>query len=584
MERNSYLIDRKFNEYLLPTLAMSASLFLASIVDSIMVGNLLGANALAAVNLTTPIVSIKNVIFSIFIYGGSTLAVGYSSRRNLLQADKAFTISICIGTFVSALAALLGSVFAAPTAQLLSVGKSELYPYVLAYLVPCWISGPVIVVNSGMAAYARTDGMRTIASLLPIVSNVINLLFDYILMRFTPMGVAGAGWATVLGYLFGSVLLISYFRSGERNFHFTRVSLRDLPVAKELLTTGLPTALLQACNFLRILVVNNIVLRTVGIIGSQVVTVCLSALTVSMIFSGGIGNTILPLGAALYGEQDNRGLKFLLKKSLILCTAACLAILVLFELFPVQIGGIYGVRSPEAAAMLRKAFRLFSLSIPFSGLAYVIRSFYQCTGQKAASSLFTALEGAVVAVPVIFLCALLGDTALWLSFTVAEVLSLAIMAFVMRGRARKAGKENLLMLDPETEGTTLDFSVDGVVESAVTASERVQEFCLAAGVTRREANAIAVSAEELCVNSAKYALGTKKIDVFTKITPEHVILRVRDNGKLFNPTEYIDESDKEITGLKLIRDLGAKLEYSRVIGFNETIITIERKKGENFTT
>ena len=46
------LLRSKYNEYLVSTLAMSASLYLANIVDIMMVGNILGANELAAINLT----------------------------------------------------------------------------------------------------------------------------------------------------------------------------------------------------------------------------------------------------------------------------------------------------------------------------------------------------------------------------------------------------------------------------------------------------------------------------------------------------------------------------------------------------
>ena len=68
------------------------------------------------------------------------------------------------------------------------------------------------------------------------------------------------------------------------------------------------------------------------------------------------------------------------------------------------------------------------------------------------------------------------------------------------------------------------------------------------------------------------------VDIFVNITPEAVILKVRDNGKIFNPTEYIDNSGEMITGLKLIRSISSKVEYNRVIGFNTTIVTINRRK------
>ena len=573
IERSGWLVDRKFIEYLWPTLAMSASLFLASIVDSIMVGNLLGANELAAINLTNSVVFIKNIVFSLFVYGGSTLATGFIGKRDRKNAHKAFTWSIGVGVVVSALMALLGSLFSKPLSYLLT-GGGELYAPVLSYIVPCWISGPFIVFNSGMAAYVRADGQGKIASALPIVSNLINLSLDYVLMRFTSLGIAGAGWATVLGYILGSALLISYFRSPERSFHFTRISLSESSLLWELLATGLPSALLQVCNLIRTFSINTILLHRVGTAGLQVVSVCISAYTVSLIFISGVGSTMLPLSAALAGERDSEGLKFVLRRSLILSEGAAFLILILFELFPLEIGAIYGLKSIEAMDLLESAFRLYSLCIPLVGIAFVFRSFWQATGQKAAASFFTALDGAIVTVPVFFVFSFISDTLMWLSFAIGELISILIMYLIMRLRAKIEGRENFLMLEPVDSGKSLDFSIDSKIETAVEASSYGKDFCLENGVSEKNANVIALSLEELCVNIAKYAVNTKKIDVLIRITESEILLRVRDNGNIFNPTEYVDDSGREITGLKLLQSLKADLSYDRVIGFNETIVRV----------
>ena len=92
------------------------------------------------------------------------------------------------------------------------------------------------------------------------------------------------------------------------------------------------------------------------------------------------------------------------------------------------------------------------------------------------------------------------------------------------------------------------------------------------------ATRLGVVTEELCVNTAKYAYSpqAKAIDVFVKIGEKSVILKLRDNGKVFNPTEYQDDSGKIITGLQMVRDVTTNIEYNRVIGFNTTLVTVER--------
>ena len=81
MKRNRILISRKYHEYFLSTLAMSGSTVIANIIDRIMVGNLLGANEMSAISLTSPMVFVINVVYGLFIYGGNTLALNIFCRR-----------------------------------------------------------------------------------------------------------------------------------------------------------------------------------------------------------------------------------------------------------------------------------------------------------------------------------------------------------------------------------------------------------------------------------------------------------------------------------------------------------------------
>jgi hypothetical protein len=51
-------------------------------------------------------------------------------------------------------------------------------------------------------------------------------------------------------------------------------------------------------------------------------------------------------------------------------------------------------------------------------------------------------------------------------------------------------------------------------------------------------------------------------------------VRLRDDGVAFNPTDYIDNSGKRITGIQLVRMLSSSVDYNRVLGFNVTNVAI----------
>ncbi len=573
-ERTGTLIRKKYNEYLVSTLAMSASLYLAAIVDNIMVGNILGASAMSAVNLTTPAVYIKNIVFCIFIYGGNTLAATYNGKREHLNADKAFTFSVVFGIIASTITVLTGILLAAPTAALLSQ-NGPLYQDTYEYLIPCWASGPFIVLNSGLAAFVRTDGMKKLAAALPIVSNVINLTLDYVFMQIFDWGVAGAGWATVTGYVAGSLLLIPYFVSKRRTAHFTRLHFSDIRILAEVFKTGLPTALIHLCNFLRTTFINEIILAAMGTQGIEIVTICLSALNLALIFIHGTSTTFMPICGALYGERDTKGVKYVLKTALIVSQVMCFVMLALFELFPLVIGDLFGKLTADTAAELETAIRIFAVSVPFYGISYLLRVFYQCTKQRLVASLFTVVEGVAVIVPMIWISSMIDSRLIWLSFGMSEFVSIALTVIVMQIISKRRNNTGFLMLDNSEEKNTLDMTISNNVKSAVEISEEISDFCTDNGVNKHAATVLSVTAEELATNAAKYAYKhTGDIDICVRINENSLVLRFRDNGVPFNPLEYTDDSGREITGLSVARKLTPDITYNRVLGFNVTVVTV----------
>ena len=90
MERSGILLNRKYRALLVSTLAMTASNYLSSILDSIMVGRILGTSEVYAINLTSSIVFLKAIPVSISTFGGNTLSVIHKSKRDGKSSDIVF--------------------------------------------------------------------------------------------------------------------------------------------------------------------------------------------------------------------------------------------------------------------------------------------------------------------------------------------------------------------------------------------------------------------------------------------------------------------------------------------------------------
>ncbi len=577
MKRTGTLINKTYRNLLVSTLAMTASMYLSSILDGIMVGQILGTLELSAINLTYSISFLKNILIAMFTFGGNTLAIMYKGKRENDKADVVFTVSFWAGILSSVLIAVIGIALTVPTASLLGQHKPELESLIAAYLIPLWVLTPLTALNNQTAAFARTDGLKKLATALPIVANVINLVCDYLFMAVFGWGIAGAGWATVVGYALGSLLCIFYFKSSERSVRFTREAFKKLSIMGKILSTGMPSALIYVCNFLRLFFTNAIILSATGTEGTQIASVSFSLNSLCFIFIEGATMTLLPLLGALYGERDIKGQKLALRYGMFVTVGLSIIILILSELFPLQLASMYGLTDPAICSVFAVTFRIMSINIPILAVIYVMRTFFQATKQRWLANILVILDGFATVVPLMYFLSKIDIYWLWASFPISKALTVLITVVIIVIYKKVKNKDNYLLIDGE-EGPALDFSIHNNVEEATDAAHKAVEFCESQGVEKNLSHNIGVAVEELCVNTAKYAAKgqSDSIDIYVKVSDKSVVLRVRDNGNIFNPTEYKDDTGREVTGLMLVRSLTSSIDYNRVLGFNVTAVTVNR--------
>ncbi len=581
MERKGKLINEKLRENLIATLIMVGSVNIAAIIDRIMVGNMLNDSDLAALNLTGPVICGINVLFGLFATGGNALSMNLKAKRDQKGADLCFTIAIIGGMATNVLLAFVGVIFRAPLTHVLCSGEQTLFQSVGDYLFPLLFLGVFAVAMQGTCTFVRADGFKKLAIVTPLVANSVNLLLDYILMGPLKLGIAGAGLATDLGYVVSLFFLIPYFLSPKRSVHFTRPTSRLFPLLGETMRTGLAPGLFFLCLTIQTFVMNTVILSLGGTVGATVQVVCLSANSLAGIFTSGTSQTMLPISSALYGEKDYRGQRQLMRTGFLVMEGFCLAIMIIFLFSPRQIGALFGVSSPEAGDMLDVAFRLFSLSLPLTGAQECLRVCLQSTDRKNAASALTMAAGTICYIPVLLLLRPTGPMWVWLTAPIAPFIAisgcLAILYFYQK---RKNIKGSILIPEAEEEGRAYDFSISNNIEEAVEASKHVIGILRENNVDEIICNRMGLAAEELCTNIAKYAYGDRKddVDIFLRIDKSAVVLRIRDNGEMFNPTEFIDESGREVKGLEVLRALPTRMEYNQVLGFNNTIITVDKQK------
>ena len=579
-ERSGRIVRQKFREYLIPTVMTSMAISMASVVDGIIVGSLLGDVALAAIGLSSPIIFCINLIYLLFAVGGITCASIAQGKRNFRLASQTFTLSI--GGGLTAMLIFLCVMQAAlrPLSLRLADGDAALAAMTESYLRPLLFTGPALMFSSGMAVFIRMDGNPKASAAIVMIANAVNLVFDYMLIRFLNAGIAGAGLSTTLGYVAGTVIVFPYLMNKKRSFHFVRLGRDAANTLLRLLKTGFPKATVQLCNLLRSLALNAIIIASLGSVGMSIMTVCTNMLMISNIFVGGVSDTLLPLVGMLYGERDYLGIRHAMKAALRILALCCALLVVFFMAAPQLMGLAFGLNTPQAMALLKPSLRMFALYLPFSAVIQLQQNFYNTTERSNLATILVVLDGLLFVIPFAALFSSIEVGLLWLCYAASGVCTLLTLFVLARRIQKKENVQGLLLIREQNDYIQkFDFTINATREEAVRLSEQVRTLESKGIHNVRLLNRIALALEEMTVASVHYAHadGNGLIDILVYVTEAQVTIQMRDNGKPFNPLEYIpEENDGCITdSIQLVKKLAARMEYSRQLGFNTCVLSFD---------
>ncbi len=578
MERKSYIVSQQFTKFFIPTILMTMALSMSIVIDGMIVGNILGPEALAAVNLVLPVTLIFNSLYVLFGVGGSALYSVALGRREKERARQFFTVSLAAMLAASLLVLSGGLFLCGGISEALTKNAPNLTEPVYDYLSIVMLAAPLLIVVPGLVYFIRSSGNVRTASAALITANVVNLLLDLVYIGGLNMGIKGAALATGTGYFTGLLIaLYGVFRC-ETLKPETVSAPAAVSLLKETVSTGLPNTINTVLNFFRLTCINAIVMMYLGSSGVTAFSVCTSCLSIVSMFVGGSAQTMGPLLGTLYGEGDTRGVRFAVKKAVCITGISSLILLALFEIFPGQITGMFGVSDAGQTAVAVEALRIYAWNLPVMGILFVAMCVYPILGFKKLSGFIALLEGFLLVVPAAWLLAgAFGSAGIWAAFPAGEFGTLLIL-FLLTGRIRKKQPRvhGLFLLEKEQKKNVLDVTMIQEVSQAVALSERAIGFCRENTVPEITANKVGLALEEMAVNIINQKKKGRKqsyIDVRITIGENHICISVRDNGAPYHP--FLQESaDGDFDNIRMVLAITDEAAYDYILGMNSSILKI----------
>ncbi|MGN0179024.1 MAG: MATE family efflux transporter [Monoglobaceae bacterium] len=422
--------NKKFFRYVIPSVGSMLVTGLYFVIDGIFVGQGIGTNGLAAVNIAVPFISILIAVTMMITMGGASLVSIAFGKKEPEKANNIFNISVLLVVCFSLFMSLIIILFPEAIAKLL--GASDiLLNDTAVYLKYFVIFGLFYCGAMTLSAFIRNDGNPQLAFWGMICGAVSNMFLDWLFIFPLQMGIKGAAMASGLGQVLACAVLSFHFilRKGNIRFAVPKITQKNLLT---ILHTGIPEFVTQMSSPVTTFCYNQLVIRIFGEIGTAAFSVISYLLVIIIAVFTGLAQGIQPLLSFSRGEGNwERERKFLCK-GLCLNILLSVAVYIIIVIFGKQIIGIFN----SDLKMIELAYNcilVYGISFPFAAVNIVYTTYYLSVKQTGQALRIAVLRSFVLSVFFIFaIPAVLGEQFLWFGIVAAEAADTIYVIWINR--------------------------------------------------------------------------------------------------------------------------------------------------------
>ncbi len=421
--------------FTIPTMIMMVFLSLYTIIDGIFVSRFVGQNALSAVNITLPMMTLTWGIAIMFATGGSAIVAKKFGEGKALEAKQNFTLIVIFSVLTGLILMTLELIFLSPIIKALG-STDTLYSYCYEYGFVLTLFTPFAILKSLFDYFMVTANNPKLGLINTLIGGLINIILDYLFIAVFKMGIAGAALATGIGMLIPSIIGIIYFLNKRNYLHFQKPSW-DWRVILQSASNGSSEMVTNLSSGVTTLVFNLMMIKYLGEDGVAAMTIVLYAQFLLVSIYLGFASGTAPLISYSYGEQNKTELKQLIKYSHRFIIASSIIVFTLSLILAPFIVKVFTDESSPVYQMTLDGFYLFSLSFLTIGLNVFASSMFTAFSNGRVSVFISSMRTLIlVLIGVSILPLFLGVNGVWLTIPFAEMVTI-IFSIILTRKYRK---------------------------------------------------------------------------------------------------------------------------------------------------
>lgn len=411
---------------------------LYQIVDGVFVGQALGAQAFAAMNLVMPLVIINFSVAELIGVGSSVPIAIRLGEKDEKTANNIFTVACLL--IVGSGFILGGMFFVFADDFLRLMGANEIMVSLGAQFLRIFaLASPFTLIMFAVDNYLRICGKVKFSMFVNILVSVLIIIFDFFMIVIFHWGVWAAALASCLGMFIGTVICFIPFLTGKTPLHFVRPH-----ITRELLGTifanGFPSFFSNISGRITSIVINIYLLQLGGAGAVAAYGVLMYADGIIQQILYGLCDSLQPAVGYNYGAKNHQRVKAIVRMYFGICGGISLAMTALLILGRENLALMFlGTGDAAIVTMTAQAMLLFASAYLFRWISLATQCYLTAIGRYANATIISTAMA--FAFPVFFLLALtghLGLTSIWLNIPLSALAAAVLSVVLLRRSGRQS--------------------------------------------------------------------------------------------------------------------------------------------------
>ena len=227
----------------LPLMLGNIFQMLYNTVDSIVVGNFVGKEALAAVGATTMIVNMLVFFFNGFSIGAGVIISRYFGGKEIKRLHKAVETTIAMTFIFCILFTIIGVLGVKPMLEFMATPE-DVFDDATTYLRIYFMGFSGLLIYNMGSGILRAVGDTKRPLMFLIMTSIVNTILDLLFVIGFKMGIAGVAYATIIAQMISAILIMFLLTSTDDIYKFTWSDIGiDFSILKSIFAVGLPAGI-----------------------------------------------------------------------------------------------------------------------------------------------------------------------------------------------------------------------------------------------------------------------------------------------------------------------------------------------------